>query len=257
MVVPSPGGRGGGSLRTHWVCVMHQAPRRADTMEPAKRRQQQGTGGRSRLMRAARCALETLEARQLLAGNEPFINEFLANNDTGLADDYGVRSDWIELYNPASTPASLTDWHLTDNKSRPAKWTFPPGTSIPGQGYLVVFASGRTTPIGPLGRLHAEFSLSEEGEYLALTRPDNTVASAFDPEFPNQLDDYSYGMTPATGAVTVVGPGAGSRTLIPTGNIGPQWTTTSFNDSSWIPGTTGVGFERVSVQGFRTRMVDT
>ena len=169
------------------------------------------------LRSAARRAIEALEARVLLAGDEPFINEFLANNDTTpLLDDYNVRSDWIELYNPSATAANLTGWHLTDRKDSPGRWTFPAGTSIAPQGYLLVFATGRTASVGPGGRLHANFSLDADGEYLALMRPDNSVASSFDPEFPDQLDDVSYGRTPASANMTVVGPGASSRTLIPT-----------------------------------------
>src|SRR6185503_6890960 len=58
-------------------------------------------------------------------------------------------------------------------------------------------------------------------------------------------------------SVAVVGPGASSRALVPTGNIGSGWTGLGFGDSSWISGTTGVGFEKVIVSGFKSRMVDT
>src|SRR3954469_9130702 len=89
--------------------------------------------------RAALRALEPLETRQLLSGTDPVINEFVASNQTGLLDDFSTRQDWIEIYNPASTPLNLGGWHLTDSTSSPAKSTFPSGTSIPAGGYLVVF----------------------------------------------------------------------------------------------------------------------
>lgn len=95
--------------------------------------------------------LEALEKRQLLAAGDPFINEFLASNGTGLVDDNGAHSDWIEIYNPGAAAVSLTNWHLTDNKALPNEWTFPAGTSIGAGGYLVVFADGSINPVGPGG----------------------------------------------------------------------------------------------------------
>ena len=83
---------------------------------------------------------------------------------------------------PAMTfgaPANLAGWHLTDSKSSPAKSTFPANTTVPERGFLVVFAdsrtptSGTTMVIGPGGSRHTNFSLSTDGEYLALTRPDS------------------------------------------------------------------------------------
>jgi len=140
--------------------------------------------------RAALRALEPLEARQMLSGNDPVINEFVANNQTGLLDDFSTHQDWIEIYNPSSTALNLGGWHLTDNASSPAKSTFPSGTSVPAKGYLVVFADSRTPTTGtnmvagPQGKLHTNFSLNNDGEYLALTRPDNSVVDEFSPTFP-------------------------------------------------------------------------
>src|SRR5687768_11189963 len=69
-------------------------------------------------------ALESLESRVLLAG-EPIISEFMALNSDGDQDNYGNRSDWIEIYNPGTTPVDLAGWHLTDDKALPSQWTFP------------------------------------------------------------------------------------------------------------------------------------
>src|SRR2546423_11322151 len=99
---------------------------------------------------AAARLLEALEPRQLLAASDPFINEFLASNNNGLPDDYGAHSDWIEIYNPGAT-ANLTNWHLTDNKLIPAKWTFPANTVLAAGGYLKVFADNNVNPVGPSG----------------------------------------------------------------------------------------------------------
>ncbi|MEX1312342.1 MAG: lamin tail domain-containing protein, partial [Candidatus Sulfomarinibacteraceae bacterium] len=50
--------------------------------------------------------------------------------------------DWIELRNLLSQPLPLSGLYLTDSRSDPLKWPFPAGTSIPPDGYLVVYASG-------------------------------------------------------------------------------------------------------------------
>ena len=44
------------------------------------------------------------------------INEFVATNATGLTDEEGDTSDWIELYNPGSTAVNLSGWALTAPK---------------------------------------------------------------------------------------------------------------------------------------------
>src|SRR5258706_653746 len=147
---------------------------------------------RSKGRRTGCFGLESLERRQLLAATDPIINEFLANNNLGILDDRNAHSDWIEIYNPGASAADLTNWHLTDSKTKPAKWTFPAGTSVAAGGYLVVFADSSTTSVGPRGNLHTNFSLDANGEYPALTRADNSVVNEFDP-FPKQLGDVSFG----------------------------------------------------------------
>src|SRR5688500_5165111 len=48
-------------------------------------------------------------------GQEPvFINEFMANNATGHADETGDRQDWIELRNTSASAVNLTGYYLTD-----------------------------------------------------------------------------------------------------------------------------------------------
>ena len=119
------------------------------------------------------------------------INEFLASNVTGLRDDDGDRSDWIELYNPGSETINLTNWSLTENKNNPRKWVFP-SVSIKAGEYLVVIASNKNRT-NTARQLHTNFSLSKSGEYLALIEPDGTISDEYAPTFPPQRDDVSYG----------------------------------------------------------------
>jgi hypothetical protein len=128
------------------------------------------------------------------------VNEFMASNQTGLQDEDGDRSDWIELSNPGSTPISLAGWSLSDDPTEPGKWVFPART-LPVNGYLVIFASNKNRA-PPSGQLHTNFRLSASGEYLGLF--DNStprqVVDEFSPQFPPQYGDISYGRynTPQT-----------------------------------------------------------
>jgi hypothetical protein len=121
-----------------------------------------------------------------------YISEFMASNTRTLADENGDYSDWIEIYNPNPGPINLDGWFLTDSTNDLSKWRFP-ATNLAGGGFIVVFASEKNRRI-PGARLHTDFKLSAEGEYLALVQPDGvTIASEFRPTFPVQVPDVSHG----------------------------------------------------------------
>ena len=48
-----------------------------------------------------------------------------ASNDTVLADEDGVFSDWIEISNPTGAPISLAGYHLSDSSDNLTRWRFP------------------------------------------------------------------------------------------------------------------------------------
>lgn len=143
--------------------------------------------------------LRLLAGLMLVAGAQqtwadPVITEFMASNKTTLADEDAEFSDWIEVHNPDASSVNMAGWSLTDDSSHKTKWRFPEIT-LPGSGYIVVFASGkdRADPAKPL---HTNFSLSADGEYLAVVRPDETTATTeFSPAFEAQAADVSYGIT--------------------------------------------------------------
>lgn len=145
----------------------------------------------------------------LPAAEAVILSEFMAVNVATLADEDGEFSDWIELLNTGPSAVPLAGWVLTDDARAPARWTFPATNLAPG-GRLVVFASGKDRRV-PGALLHANFQLSSDGEYLALLRPDGTVASAYAPTFPRQRADVSYGLlgdVGASGYLAVPTPGA-------------------------------------------------
>jgi hypothetical protein len=174
------------------------------------------------------------------------ISEFVAGNVFGLSDEDDDEEDWIELHNLTAQPLSLDGWYLTDEATDPTKWRIP-AVSVAAGAHLVVFASekNRTDPAVPL---HTNFKLDLMGEYLALVRPDGaTVEHAYAPKFPEQFQDFSYGLAGVTTRTLLVRVGDTARFLIPAdGGLGTTWLSRTFDDSAWSAGTTGVGYETQS-----------
>ncbi len=158
-------------------------------------RKQPNTEGHSikrrRITRSIYC-VESLEDRCLLAA-VPVISELMANNDHSLADEDGQYSDWLELANLGDQPISLQGWYLTDDATKLTKWPLPNLTLAPGDHQLV-FASGKDRRDAEQ-TLHTNFKLDTGGEYLALVQSDGvTVVDAYQPNFPIQVPDVSYGL---------------------------------------------------------------
>ena len=125
-----------------------------------------------------------------------YISEFLADNENGIRDEDGTRQDWLELHNAGETAVNLDGWWLTDKVGNQTQWRIP-AVSIPAKGAILIWASGknRSNPALPL---HTNFSLSKDGEYLGLYRPDPTnglplLVDAYAPKFPALPPDVSYG----------------------------------------------------------------
>jgi hypothetical protein len=118
------------------------------------------------------------------------INELMPVNSTVVADQNGEYDDWIELYNISSGSIDISGYYLTDKKSKISKWQIPPGTSIPGNGYLIIWADKDTTQVG----LHANFKLSSLGENILFSKPDQTLVDKV--TYPGQTLELSYSRNP-------------------------------------------------------------
>ena len=176
------------------------------------------------------------------------ISEFMADNKNTLTDEDNQFPDWIELYNTSAANVNLAGWALTDDSTHQEMWLFP-ATNLTAKGFLVVFASGKNRSV-PGQPLHTDFSLKASGEYLALLKPDGSVATEFAPVFPPQYPDVSYGLAQDVTTNTLVPSGASAKVRIPTdGSLGTTWTQAGFNDSAWTAGATGIGYE-TAVPGF-------
>lgn len=144
------------------------------------------------------------------ASTSVVINEFMADNATTITNSLGEYADWIELRNLTDSAVSLTGKYLTDDAGSPRKWVFPAGTSIPANGYLLVWADEN----GSLNTgLHASFKLSKSGEQIYLIDTDANNNQVLDSIiFEAQTTDVSFGrvtadadtwgaMTPTPGVV--------------------------------------------------------
>ena len=183
-----------------------------------------------------------LTAPCLPAEAAPVISEVMTSNSGTSTDEDGDSPDWVELYNPDATPVNLEGWYLTDNAARPTKWAFPSGVILgPGQ-FLVVWASGKNRTANP-AHLHTNFSISANGEYLALISPDLTLKpSVFSPTLPPLEPDEVYGLTFST--TRLLGSGTPSQILVPAdGALSTTWTQPDFTPGDgWTTGPLHAGF---------------
>ncbi|MHC4744769.1 MAG: chitobiase/beta-hexosaminidase C-terminal domain-containing protein, partial [Planctomycetota bacterium] len=183
------------------------------------------------------------------------ITEFMASNHSPnppeeegqLVDEDGDSSDWIEIYNPTDITIDLAGWYLTDSDSNLAKWQFPAGVELTSGEFLVVFASNKDRK-NPPNPLHTNFELNAGPEYLALVSSDGiSIVHEYYPEYPDQLGDVSYGLSQS--ATKLIASGATARYHVPTaGSSGWDWTSISFDDSSWPTATTALSFEQAAVE---------
>lgn len=92
------------------------------------------------------------------------ITEFSAESSDGIVrDEEGQTSDWIELRNASHEIIGLKGLYLTDDHEDSTKWQFP-AITLPANGFLVVFASGKNRKPTDGSPLHTNFALDRDGE---------------------------------------------------------------------------------------------
>ncbi|MGB0888053.1 MAG: CotH kinase family protein [Vicingaceae bacterium] len=127
------------------------------------------------------------EYHSLAVSGDVVINEISASNSNVQADPDGEFDDWIELYNNTTSPIVLDGYYLSDNDNNPTKWTFPTGTTINANDYLIVWADNDTMQSG----LHANFKLSSSGESVLLSNASSNLIDEV--TFGIQTTDITYG----------------------------------------------------------------
>ncbi|MFY8021771.1 MAG: CotH kinase family protein [Bacteroidia bacterium] len=126
-----------------------------------------------------------------LTKGKVFINEVLASNDKSDINEYGIFTDWIELYNSSSETVSLFGSYLSDDIKNPYKYAFPSHAKIEPGKFLVVWADGLTNTEK---YCHANFSLESTGDEVLLSNSNGLIIDSI--SFAAQSADVSFGRCP-------------------------------------------------------------
>lgn len=150
------------------------------------------------------------------------INEICSDNWTSGKDKGGEYGDWVEIFNPTSTPQSLDCWRLSDLwntdavGAKPRKlWQFPDGVLLAAGGFLLVWCDNDDDcETSVPGELHTSFQLNRGADFLQLLDPCGDVVDAL--AFTLEPRDISIGRFPdgeSAGAFLEPTPGAPNTAL--------------------------------------------
>lgn len=106
------------------------------------------------------------EYYSLIIQSSVVINEVMAENYNTVADQDGEFDDWVELFNTTGSAIDVSGYYLSDRPNAdPLMWQIPVGTTIPANGYLIVWLDEDTLQTG----LHANFKMAASGESISLS----------------------------------------------------------------------------------------
>ena len=118
------------------------------------------------------------------------INEVMADAKSGLSDEDGEFSDWIELYNTTDSVIDLSNYALSDKENKPMMWRFPDGAVIAPHSYYIVFCSGKDRRDDPSAIPHSSFKLSAEHDTVVLSDAKGRIVDRV--TIDNLAEDCSY-----------------------------------------------------------------
>ena len=105
-------------------------------------------------------------AQTLLQGDsQVVISEAMASNKSFFSEN--DNPDWIELYNQGAQAVDLSGWLISDDPEAPSTGYTLQGVVLSPGEYLVIYADGHDY-VDESGNIHANFSLSSNGETLVL-----------------------------------------------------------------------------------------
>jgi len=93
------------------------------------------------------------------------ISEVMTSNKGTVPDNTGDFPDWVEIENTSSHAVDIGGYGLSDDLLTAAKWTFPAGTKVPANGFIIVYCSGDTER----GPMHTPFKLSADEDLILST----------------------------------------------------------------------------------------
>ena len=111
--------------------------------------------------------------------NGVYLNEFMPSNASTLVGPDGAYCDWIELYNTTGSDVDLSGFGVSDSATQPLKYTLPKGTTIPANGVLLIYCTGRETPDGA-DKIEAPFGLAAYSESVVFSTPNGRILDQYD-----------------------------------------------------------------------------
>ena len=126
-----------------------------------------------------------------------WINELQADNLTGITNRAGLRTAWLELYNPGTNVIPLNGLYLANNYTNLMQWAFPSNAVISAGQFKVIFADALTN-LSTTNELHTSFVLASGAGSLALSRltTDAQLQVLDYVNYTNLGTNYSYGSFP-------------------------------------------------------------
>ncbi|HKX61428.1 MAG TPA: lamin tail domain-containing protein, partial [Verrucomicrobiae bacterium] len=191
-------------------------------------------------------------ANYALSYNGPLLNEVLAINRSAVTNTMGRTADFVELYNPGAAPFDLSGLRLSNTPDEPAQWTFPVGTVIPANGYVVVWFDEELPAATATGAfLNTGHSLDgESGEVWLFNGSGQPVDSVV---FGFQVVNLSIGRVPGAGWNLLSGstPGAVNAPAAAVGSASGlrlnEWLANSPSGDDWFE-LFNLGLQPVSLQ---------
>jgi len=130
------------------------------------------------------------------------LNELVSDN-TDYMDEFGVKEDYIELYNTGEKDVNIAGWYISDSPANRVMYQIPTNdmskTLIPARGRIVLWADNE-----PLqGVFHISLKLNKDGETVILSRKNasDKIVTVDSIKFPPLLEDMSYSRIPDGGPI--------------------------------------------------------
>jgi hypothetical protein len=187
------------------------------------------------------------------------INEIMPKNTSSWTDEAGQHPDWIELYNPHDEDVPLDGWSMADTEDSADAEPLSDGLVVPAGGWLLLTADGEPSR----GPNHLPFSLSGDGEAVALYAPDGSGSVV---TYDVVIDDIAiaripdgctgegcwqhvYGGTP--GYSNSGEPVGHDEIVVPRGSVWryrddgaapADWASPAFSDAAWPSGAAPLGY---------------
>lgn len=122
-------------------------------------------------------AFSEVMSRRVTVEDVLVISEVMIKNRTYVPDEDGECCDYIELHNTSDRAVNAGGYALSDTDANLSKWVLPDIT-IPADGYLLVYASGKNRTGS---NLHTGFKLSD-GESVFLSNANGQLIDYVTPE---------------------------------------------------------------------------